>query len=165
MTETEGFLGALTYTAYPVGTAVYTEYPCEKDLKPWENPDIPKQKLDREKLPVTMEGNLYFNNALPYHKEKNAAVEKESGITFKIDYENKKVEFHTIKPALFSNGKCRIISTEILGHGLQAEMLFENPDETPFIFDTDFFGRQRSKNPTPGPFEVKNIEAIEISFA
>jgi len=165
LTETEGFLGALTYTAYPVGTAVYTEYPSDKDEKPWENPDVPKMSMDKEKLPVTMEGNLYLNNALPYKKEKKAAVEKESGITFSVDYENKKVEFHIHKPELFSKNKGKIITTDILGHGFQAEMPFEKPDETPFIFDTDFFGRQRSKNPTPGPFEVKNVEAIEISFA
>jgi len=164
LTETEGFLGALTYTAYPVGTAVYTGYPSEEEKKPWDDPDIPKQNIDKEKLPVAMAGNIYFNNAMPYHKEANASVEKDSGITFKVDYENKRVEFNTIKPGLFTKNKCKLITTEILGSGFQAEMLFENSDETPFVFDKDFFGRQRSKNPTPGPFEVKNVEAIEISF-
>ncbi|MCL2819576.1 MAG: right-handed parallel beta-helix repeat-containing protein [Oscillospiraceae bacterium] len=165
LTETEGFLGALTYTAYPVGTAVYTGYPSCDDEKAWENPERAKKGLEQEKLPVAMEGNLYLNSALPYQKEKNAAVNKGTAIAFKINRDSSNVVFHITNPDIFKKAAGKIIATDTLGHGFQAEMLFENPDETPFIFDTDFFGRPRSKKPTPGPFEVKNVEIIEISFA
>jgi len=159
--DTEGFSGALTYTAYPVGTAVYTQYPCEDDEKPWATKPVKEQA----KLPVFMENNLYLNNALPYPKEKNAMTDKGSGIDFTIDPENKKLTIYITKPKLFIKNTGKIITTEILGSGLQAEMPFENPDGTPLIMDRDFYNRPRNNKPTPGPFQIASTEVIEIFFS
>ncbi|MCL2662497.1 MAG: right-handed parallel beta-helix repeat-containing protein [Oscillospiraceae bacterium] len=161
--ETEGFLGAQQYTAYPVGTAVYTGYPGADDEKPWEKEPRPVN-LEHEKLPVYMSDNLYFNNALPYPKEKNAMVESSSGITFTIDRENKKIIVCITDPKPFRKSKGSVITTDILGYGFQAEMPFEKPDGEPHTLDTDYFEQPRGNNPTPGPFEISKAEKIEISF-
>ncbi|MDR2571138.1 MAG: right-handed parallel beta-helix repeat-containing protein [Oscillospiraceae bacterium] len=163
LVETEGFLGTQKYTAYPVGTAVYTDYPGPFDVKPWDMEPRPKN-LEHEKLNVYLSDNLYFNNALPYPKEKNPIVKNDSGITFSIDRENKKVTLCITNPEHFRSSKCKIINTGILGSGFQAEMPFEKPDETPHVFDTDFFMRSRGVTPTPGPFQVGGLETIEIDF-
>jgi hypothetical protein len=44
-------------------------------------------------------------------------------------------------------------STEMLGEAFEPEQEFENPDGSPISFDQDYFGKHRSVNPTPGPFE------------
>ena len=161
--ETEGFLGAQQYMAYPVGTAIYTDYPCPDDEQPWERQEKPNN-WEQEKLTVFIENNTYFNNALPYPKEKKAKVESKSGISFRIDYEEKKVVFNITEPKLFKKNTGHIITTEILGFGIQAEMPYEKPDGTPFTFDSDYFGRLRGNKPTPGPFQVDGLETIEIDF-
>ena len=35
----------------------------------------------------------------------------------------------------------------------EPEQPFENPDGTPIVFDTDYFGYRRGSSPVPGPFE------------
>jgi len=161
---TEGFLGAQQYMAYPVGTAVYTGYPDFSEKKPWEREPRP-MSWEQEKLPVCMEGNLYLNKALPYPKEKNPAVKNGSGMTFNIDRENKKVVFTITDPEPFKKCNGNIVTTDILGHGFQAEMPFEKPDGTPHVINYDFFNEWRDKSPSPGPFEISEAKKIEISYS
>jgi len=163
LADTEGFSGAQQYTAYPVGTAVYTGYPCPDDEKPWDIKPLPKD-LDKEKLAVYVENNLYFNKALPYPAEKSPKVESGSGITFTIDWDDKTVTLCVTNPELFIQNAGYVIGTETLGFGFQAEMPFEKPDGTPHVFDLDFFGRHRGNKPTPGPFQVTMVETFKISF-
>jgi len=161
---TEGFLGAQQYMAYPVGTAVYTGYSCLDDEKPWDMKPTP-QDMDKIKLPVHLENNLYLNNALPYPKEKNPKVFGDCGMTFTIDWEDKKVVIYVTNPKQFTNSMGKVVTTENLGFGFQAEMPYEKPDGTPFCLDRDFLGRCRGTKPTPGPFQIEGVETIEISFA
>ena len=45
------------------------------------------------------------------------------------------------------------VTTARLGSPRFPEALYENPDGTPITLDRDFFGKERGKNPTVGPFE------------
>ena len=45
------------------------------------------------------------------------------------------------------------VSTETLGMAFEPEQFFENPDGSPIIFNTDYFGNHRNIHPYPGPFE------------
>jgi len=163
--ETEGFLGAQSYKSYPVGTAVYNEYPCPSDEKPWEKPWSPKNPpQDREKFAIHVEDNLYFNNALPYPKEKRPKQENTSGLTFNIDREKKTITLNITNSELFTKNTGQLISTDVLGYGFQAEMPFEKPDGTPHIFDTDFYGSSRGANPTAGPFQIEKAKAFTFKF-
>lgn len=47
----------------------------------------------------------------------------------------------------------QMISTKVLGMAFEPEQYFENPDGTPIIFDTDYFGNHRNAFPVCGPFE------------
>jgi hypothetical protein len=49
----------------------------------------------------------------------------------------------------FSN---RMIHTDVLGMAFEPEQKFENPDETPIVFDSDYFGNHRGVEVIPGPF-------------
>ena len=44
-----------------------------------------------------------------------------------------------------------VLSTDDLGEAFEPEMRFENPDGTPIIFDTDFFGDKAGQR-IAGPF-------------
>lgn len=160
--ETEGFLGAQQYNAYPVGTAVYSKYPTDEEEKPWQKSWEARKEMEETKFAIFVEDNLYFNNALPYPKETRPKVEAGSGIAFSI--KENKIIFNITNSKLFTKNHGRIITTELLGFGFQAEMPFEKPDGTPFILDTDFFGNPRGENPTPGPFQVKENGTFEILY-
>ena len=46
-----------------------------------------------------------------------------------------------------------MISTEVLGMAFESEQKFENPDGSPIVFDSDYFGNHREVTPKAGPFE------------
>ena len=47
---------------------------------------------------------------------------------------------------------CRMITSDILGKAFEPDQMFENPDGTEIVFDTDFFGNKRTGKIVPGPF-------------
>lgn len=102
-------------------------------------------------LPVWAGGNVYFNGARPWCKEKDCAAvedrvflelkEESGGWVLKTDLYDKLPET-----------AAQIISTGTLGPAFEPEQPFENPDGSPIVFDSDYFGEHRSINPVPGPF-------------
>jgi len=168
------------FMSYPVGTAVYNDYPGPDDEPAWEifrrlftgelreGEEVGQLFAILEKpkpLPVFIENNVYFNRALPYKKEKGAKVYEDSGIEYVIDRENKKVVVEITKPEMLIESAAEIITTAKLGYGFHTEQLFEKPDGTPYCFDTDFFGEPRGKKAVPGPFQVNGRKRYEFSFA
>jgi len=180
------------FMAYPVGTAVYNEYPGADDEKPWERmkrifaagpmpqkPKVQEEKKDNKDeegkpayaslsgmtpLAVYIENNVYFNRALAYKKEKGARLYDDSAVEYTIDRDNKKVIIEITKPELLAESAGDIITTEKLGAGFHTEQLFEKPDGTPYCFDTDFFGNPRTDGAICGPFQVKEKKRFEFSF-
>ena len=49
-------------------------------------------------------------------------------------------------------GKCRLITSDILGKAFEPEQRFESPDGSDIIFDTDYYGDVRTDQVIPGPF-------------
>jgi len=171
----DGFPASMMFIGYPVGSAVYNDYPTQDDVKPWDKPVPPpvakgtpnfqyRVMLEQTRMPVFIEDNLYFNNAKPCVNEKSAKVESDSGIEIFIDRENRKVVIEITKPELFTNNTGRVISTKILGSATQPEVPYEQTDGTPYLFDKDFTGIKRNEPPTAGPFQVLGTDTIEISF-
>lgn len=185
--EITPFAGA--FLSYPVGTAVYNEFPGEDDEKPWERirrmiaagerPSRPKpenkEKKDGDDKPfvslsgpapyaVYIENNVYFNRAIPYTKEKGAKVYENSGIEYVIDRDNQILIVEITNPGLLAESAADIITTQKLGAGFHTEQLFEQPDGSPYCFDTDFFGNSRTGGAIPGPFQVRDKSRFEFSF-
>lgn len=188
--EITPFSGA--FLSYPVGTAVYNNCPGPDDEKPWERakklfaigaqPPKPQEEKSDDNdedeaakpayaslaapspLAVYIENNVYFNRALSYKKEKGAKLYEDSGIEYTIDWEDKKVIIEITNPEMLIESAADIITTEKLGFGFHTEQLFEKPDETPYCFDTDFFGNPRGESAIPGPFHVTGKQKFEFSF-
>lgn len=105
-------------------------------------------------FPIWTNGNVYFKNGNPYKNETDyikttteakAQLEKRNDGYF--------LKF-SIDPEILNQAKTCAINTNMLGQTFISETIFDNPDETEFVLDKDFFGQQRAINkPAPGPFE------------
>ena len=144
------------------GTIPYDSYPTYEE---WEKQfegycGMGSAPSDRyyNPLPVWAGGNVYFNGAVPMAKEKDALICKEKA-TVKIVEKDGKYVLETNVCELLKENACKMISTEVLGMAFEPEQMYENPDGSPIVFDSDYYGNHRSVNPKAGPFE-----AISDSF-
>ncbi len=109
-------------------------------------------------LPVWSEGNVYFNGAKAWKKEKNSIVDTKNDVKISVEEKDGKWYVKTNLYDVLPEIKAATISTETLGMAFEPEQMFENPNGSPIVFDTDFFGTHRNVNPTVGPFENGNSE-------
>jgi hypothetical protein len=106
------------------------------------------------KLPVWIDGNVYFDKALGCQGETNktekAGVKSNPILTEK----GNQVLLELNLGEDLKNQARQIITTEILGRAKMPNAAFENPDGTSLKIDKDYFGKMRSKNLiSAGPFE------------
>lgn len=139
------------------GTIPYDSYPTYEE---WEKQfegycGMGSAPSDRyyNPLPVWAGGNVYFNGAVPMAKEKDALICKEKA-TVKIVEKDGKYVLETNVYDLLKNSTCKMISTEVLGMAFEPEQMYENPDGSPIVFDSDYYGNHRAVNPMAGPFET-----------
>jgi hypothetical protein len=106
------------------------------------------------KLPVWINGNIYYNLAIPskvdvnYHQNTNFKPE------VKIEEEGNDVFLTISLDDKFTGLKNQFITTTMLGKAKLPKEAFENPDGTPLMINTDYLGNKRSEsNPSSGPFE------------
>ena len=103
-------------------------------------------------LPVWIDGNAYFNGAVPWSKEKNKFFDGERKVYVELveedgDYKLKTNLYEVMKECITG-----IVNSDILGKAFEPEERFENPDGTEIIFDQDFHGNHRGCKTIPGPF-------------
>ena len=135
------------------GTIAYRDYPT-LDVYYSMFKDRPLTRdAYYDHLPVTFEGNYYFNGAAPCPKEKDAHVDNRHKVTFKIAFEGNECVFTTNLFAFLGKGERRLLSSNELGMAFEPEQRFENPDGSVIVFDMDIMGRYRSPKPYAGPFE------------
>ena len=112
--------------------------------------------------PMFVDGNVYYNGALPFGEEENNLVLanfdpnvqiKEAGSKVSISFDTKEME----------NVTTGIVDTELLGKAKLPKMGYENPDGSAIFINTDYLGAPRSNRPKPGPFEVKG-EKVELEL-
>ena len=138
------------------GTVPYEEYPSYAE---WEKQfegycGMGSEPTDRyyNPLPVWAGGNVYFNGAVPMSKEKDAVI-IDAPATIKLVEKDGTYSLKTNLYTLLKDLDCRMISTEVLGMAFESEQKFENPDGSPIVFDSDYFGNHREVTPKAGPFE------------
>lgn len=110
---------------------------------------------DAAKMPVFMDGNVFLKNAKPSKHEKNPLIKSEFDSAIKLSEKSGEYFLHIrFDDAWTSERDRKLITTDLLGKAAIPNLPYEQPDGTPIIIDTDYFGKNRSKsNPTPGPFE------------
>jgi len=106
------------------------------------------------KLPVWINGNVYYDKALAYKDEMNKRENPKFRSAFKIEEEGNSVYLNITFEDIGGNLKTQLITTELLGKAKMPNEAYENPDGSPLKIDTDYFGEKRSiSNPSSGPFE------------
>lgn len=143
---------------FEVGTHVWDAYPLYED---WiEQFDLEVKRPDMGKLasphfgkfPVWIEGNMYFNGAGVYAKEKLHFIDTETDGTVTLAQNE---DGYFLQSDLFDRIeelKVHLIRTETLGRAFEPDQPFENPDGSPITFDEDYFGTKRGLGIYPGPF-------------
>lgn len=114
-------------------------------------------------LPVWSEGNVYLNGAKAWKKEKNCVVDDTHEVTLSLEEKDGEWKLITNLYDVIPDTTVSMISTETLGMAFEPEQLFENPDGTPIVFNTDYFGNHRKITPAVGPFEKKEDAAGKLN--
>ncbi len=151
-------VGTHPFDGYPT----YEEWIGQFDMDE-EIPDMVKLEAFHEKhLPVWAKGNAYFNGAKAWEKEQNPLVDAGNCVT--VDLQEEKDGSWRLRTNVydFMQGYgCGMVNTQILGKAFEPDEPFENPDGTPIIFDSDYFGSHRGLHVIPGPFaSAKESEDI-----
>lgn len=153
-------MGFMTIDNQVAGSNVFDEYP---DYDEWVKPfDLEgeanmftMQDYHYKKLPVWINGNAYFNGAKPWNREQNKYVSDTEEIIVNMELNDERYCIDTNLYDYLEQFRAGIITTEILGEAFEPEERFENPDGTPIIFNTDYFGEHRGTSALPGPFASK----------
>ena len=146
------FLGAGTTKKIIPGLSVYDNYP-EYDEHMTDSVKYTPQYLV-VRFPVWAAGNVYFKDAEPYKFEKNPLTLDQTTGHFTLVEEKDGWYFDMSCPnQALSAMKTYPVSTESLGQTMISEEIYENPDGTPFVLKTDFFGKaMQADQPVVGPF-------------
>jgi hypothetical protein len=106
------------------------------------------------KLPVQMDGNLYYKGAKPYIREANYIDKPDFDPDIEIVEQGENVHLHITIDDSLKSLQNKLVTTELLDKAIIPNQAYENSDGSPLKIDTDYFGNKRSdKNPTAGPFE------------
>ena len=152
---------------FKVGTKPFDNYPTfeewKKQFDGYCGIYAPNSDHYYNHLPIWSAGNIYFNGAEPCNMEKDAII-SDKKIQLKLEQRD---EGLFLKTNLFNAVPAKtdgVISTDTIMMAFEPEEKYENPDGTPIIFNTDFFGTHREGiKVTAGPF-AKGNEASSRLF-
>ena len=141
-----------------VGTWPFDAYPTKKE---WDAQfegycGEGGVRTDRyyDPLPVYAAGNVYFNGARPWRGEESPVVDAQNRITLELKEDGEGVYLASNLGDFLPEGGM-LVDTAALGKAFEPDQAYENPDGTPIVFDTDYFGEKSGKAPIPGPFADK----------
>jgi hypothetical protein len=105
-------------------------------------------------FPVHISHNVYYGGAMPYTGEEGKLVCELESESLMLEEREGEIFLHITlgqtKPEILRP----LITTAFLGSAVRTGQAWENPDGSPVIVDTDYFGRTRNHaNPSAGPFE------------
>ncbi len=137
------------------GTIPYEGYPTLEEYKKQFEGYCGMGSAPRDRyynpLPVWVEGNVYFNGAKPMSREK-AYVNDTDKVFAGVEETEEGFVLKTNLYDFMPETENSVITTETLGMAFEPEQKFENPDGSPIVFDTDYFGKAHGEKPAAGPF-------------
>ncbi len=148
--------GTCPYNRYPTPTEYFSKF-SRNSFKEFGSNDI-----YYDHLPVYAGGNAYYNGARPCDNEPSAHVDNDHRISLYLDEEDGRYTIHTNLYEYLPRNYTVPINTDVLGVAFEPEQRFENPDGSPIVFDSDYFGRKRGIHPVAGPFEECNTDRFTV---
>ena len=130
------------------GLGMYENYPAS--LK---GTDFAIGEMSQVKLPVTAVGNLYLNGAIPFKNGANELAINNAETTIRVEEKEEDVYLHFTPDGNFPGKNCRIVNGTDLGIALVPEAVFDNPDGSLLLFNSDYFNENRDfRENKAGPF-------------
>lgn len=123
-----------------------------------EKPKNPDQNYglagyNEVKLPVWIDGNIYYAKSKPSVKDSNALLAVDFDPDIQLVEEDGQGFLILKLDQNIKNHLADIITTKTLGKAWVPKAAFDNPDGTPLKVDNDYFGSERtSSNNQAGPF-------------
>lgn len=111
--------------------------------------------------PLYTSGNVFYNGAQPYkNEEKQLVVNADPQVRLAAEDGQLMVMMST-GPEL-KRVSTQLVTTYTLGEAKVPQAAYEKADGSDIAVDTDFLGRKRLNNPTPGPFEKVEPTGIRL---
>jgi len=130
------------------GLNMYNNHPAELPKTAF-----PISEMSRVKLPVKAENNLYLNGAMPYKNGINNVVNNNSNINIRIDEKTEGIFLQLESTNEIEVLEGMMINGFDFGEALIPEVVFDNADGTPVLFNYDYFNEMRVQNKNNvGPF-------------
>jgi len=109
---------------------------------------------DAAELPVWMEGNVFLKGAKPSKHERNPLQRPQADPAIKLVNRPDGTYLHvTLEAAADPARRNKLVTSDLLGKAKTPGLGYTNPDGSPLMVATDYFGKQRDPgNPSPGPF-------------
>ena len=139
-----------------VGTCAYDGFPTfeewDREFDGYCGMGSPLSDRYYIHLPVWSKGNVYFNGAKPWEKEKDFIEDAEHTIDVSVTEKEDGWHLSTNLYEYLPKGTASLVDTETLGMAFEPEQYFENPDGTRIVFQEDYFGIRRGNTCMAGPF-------------
>jgi alpha-N-arabinofuranosidase len=124
------------------------------------------REYDKVKLPVWMEGNVYFSGAQPCNVEADPVVLNDYDPGLKLIKKNDGIYLElNLNIEQIAAKKRQLVTTELLGKAKTPDLPYVQPDDTPYRIETDYLGKKRNTaNPFPGPFATpaSGLQSIKV---
>jgi hypothetical protein len=99
------------------------------------------------------ENNLYLNGAVQYKSGLNEVVFKNDEAEIRIEEKEDGFYLYLNAKGDFRNVESKILNSFDFGEAMVPEVLFDNHDGTPVLFNVDYFNKSRERNSNlAGPF-------------
>ncbi len=151
-----------------VGTYCWDEYPtydewiAQFDL----DNEIPNMmglaRAHYSHLPVWCDGNVYFNGAKAWKKEKHNIVDNDNHVDIDVVEKEDGWYLETNVYDFIGDFKCDLIDSDVLGYAFEPNQRFENPDGTAITFNSDYLGEHRGVSIIPGPFACASEAGLKM---
>ena len=114
-------------------------------------------------LPVWVKGNAYCGGATVSKHEEHGLIRADVKAKAELTEKEGKYYLNTNVYSLLEGFRAELINTDTLGLAFEPEQRFENPDETPIVFDEDYFGESRRTQILPGPFAGMEEQEFKVA--
>ena len=104
--------------------------------------------------PLYVGGNAYCG--VPVAEQERDVVHIDAPLTIAVEESDDGPVVSVEVPAALASERVPIVGTADLGTPRIVEALYENPNGTPILFDTDIAGERGNRTVAPGPFAQRH---------